>query len=81
MSLPYSVDQLYLLEVVFKHEDKEKWATETFGPFKGHFGAMAYYDAFIQPKLEFGANVTTRRLSNPGQSLGIQQTDWIKQFS
>ena len=51
MSLPYSVDQLYLLEVVFKHEDKEKWATETFGPFKGHFGAMAYYDAFIQPKL------------------------------
>ena len=75
------MNQLHLLEVVFKHENKDEWKTEVFGPFKNHFGAMAYYDAFIHPTLKFGANVTTRRLSNPGQSLGIDQPEWIKQFS
>jgi len=72
---------LCILEVEYKHEDKDKWETLVFGPFHNSFGAMTYYGTIIAPTLEFGANVTTRTLQNPGATFSISQDNWMKQFS
>lgn len=72
---------MHILEVEYKHPEKEKWSTVVYGPFKNHYSAMVFYDLVLKPKAEHGTNVTTRRLETPGSVFSMNAQEWIKQFT